>query len=453
MRTHIGSLKGEEDIDGLKQVVKAASQLSGPYSSLTDRISDLKLLGNLETKLLMAVDKVGRYWKCCERMVKMASSQTYGHLFRGMEITTLKPFEARVVLGKERHTHAEIQMITYLRLHPRVHQPRVIGISKATCYLCNLFLSYHPQYLVSATHGVIFESWTIPDLDAYSKNDRIELRRVVTSMNQKLVKQAKKKSRIPLPAQSGIFHSPPQFSASSASSLATILPRLSQHSLRAGPSTLDPLARRRFQGAIHTTHAGPYSQVGGSSFARPITHVGLASGMASRITASYPNSTAQPSPTPQASSSEFPRSTPCPSPRIANDLRSLLEELHGPQVPEAPEAPRILPSNTDLRLEDLTPERQDWLEVRGMRVGFELESVGSGNRVYSRHNPLGTAYIRRIFEAEIPVGLNIIDVQAMAPGIDVTLEKDEGADSLDFVLSNGSWGALEVVCQWHNQEA
>ncbi|MCJ1246030.1 hypothetical protein MMC30_003234 [Trapelia coarctata] len=445
-RESVNRLKGEEDIDGLKQVVKAASRLSGPQLSFTDRISGLRLLTNLEPKLPMTVDKVGRYWKSCERMVKMASSQTYGHLFRGMQIIALKPYEARMVLGKERHTHAEIQMVTYLRLHPRVLKPRVIGISKATCYLCNLFLSHHPQYLVSATHGIIFESWTIPDLDAYSKKDRIELRRVVASMNQKLIKQAKKKSRIPAPFQSGIFHPPPQLSASPASSIATILSRLREETIRGGPP-LDPLTRRRFQGALNTTqgaHAGPYSKIGQSSIARPAAHTGSVS----RMAASYPNSTSQPSLAPHSSSSEFPASTPCPSPRIANDLRSLLKEL---EVPEAPEAPRILSSNLDLRLEDLTPERQDWLEVRGMRLGFELESVGSGNRVYSRQNPLGTAFIRRIFETEIPVGLNVIDVQGMVPGRDVTLEKAERAGSLDFVLSNGRWGALEVICQWHNQ--
>jgi len=437
LRDSVNRLKGEDDIDGLKQVVKTASQLSGPHSSFIDRISGLKLSKNMAMKLPRTVDKIGHYWKSCERMVKMASSQTYGYLFRGIEITTLKPYEPRTVLGKERHTHAEMQMITYLRLHPRVPKPRVIGISKATCYLCNLFLSHHPQYLVSATHGVIFESWTIPDLDVYSKKDRIELRRVVASINQKLVKQAKKKSRVPAPAQSGIFHSPPQFTVSPASSLATILSRLSQHTFRGGSSILDPLARKRSQGEIGTTQPGPYSQLGQSSLARPSAHI------ASRFTTS--RSPPSPTPTPHSSSSQFPASTPCPSPRrIPNDFRSDLAEL------EAELARGTLLSNPSLQPEDSPPSR---LEVRGMRLGFELESIGSGKRVYSRRNPLGTAFIRRIFEGEIPVGLRVVDVQAMVPGVDVMLEKDERAESLDFVLANGGWGALEVVCRWHSQES
>ena len=199
------------------------------------------------------------------------------------------------------------------------------------------------------------------------------------------------------------------------------------------------------------THAGPYSQAGRSR--GPPAHIENASRTASYlqpISLLHLNPTSHPSPQPEPSSSEFSVvSTPCPSPRIPNDSYRTYNQL---EVPEAPTAPGISASAFDLRLESLTSEGQDWFELYGIRLGFELEPVGSGRRIYTRENPMGTAFVRRIFEAGIPSELNVIDVQSMVPGLDVILEKAERAENLDFVLSNGSKGALQVACQWHNQE-
>ena len=445
------SLEGDQDLDGLKQVVKIASLLSGTHQSLAERLLNQNLTALAQMKVVKTVDKVGRYWACCQRMVKMASSRSYGYLFKSINLTTLSTYEPRIVLKRERHTHAEVQVMTYFRLRYTESKPRVIGTSKAACYLCNLFLSHHPQYLVSATHGGIFEPWTIPDLDAYSKTDRTELRGIIASMNRELMRQAMTRSRFPAPAQSGIFHPPPQFSASPASSRATLLSRLSDHTIH-GPSVLDPLGRERFKAVINpqATRAGPYLQAGHLPVSEPSPHFESTSHIASRLqtmTTHFPISNYPPSPEPRSSSSQFSLSTPCPSPRNPHGLRRARGQF---EEYEADTAPGITSPPFDLRLENLTPERQDWLDVFGMRLVFELESVGSGKRGYSRQKPMGTAFIRRISKTEIPLGLNVINVQSMIPGIDITLEKAETAGSLDFVLLNGRRGATHVVCQWNS---
>ena len=84
----------------------------------------------------------------------------------------------------------------------------MIGTTKAACYLCNLFLSYHPQYTISATHGMIFNIWTIPDVLSYSVEDRTELRAIVQNMQLALEARLGKIYRgfCPFPVQSAIYH-------------------------------------------------------------------------------------------------------------------------------------------------------------------------------------------------------------------------------------------------------
>lgn len=106
--------------------------------------------------------------------------------------------------------HAEVQLATFHRQQKTHPSPRTIGTSKAACYLCNLFLSLHPQYRISATHGVIFDAWTIPDVISYSAEDRKELRDVVRSMQNTLEARAGKHNcrSLQFPIQNGIYHVP-----------------------------------------------------------------------------------------------------------------------------------------------------------------------------------------------------------------------------------------------------
>ena len=161
-------------------------------------------------KTIKAFDKLANYRHISERLSRMAASSKFRHLFKSVKFRFLNCYESHRVNSRDRFVHAEVQLATFHRLQKTQPSPRTIGTSKAACYLCNLFLSLHPQYRISATHGVIFDAWTIPDVISYSAQDRKQLRDVVRSMQNTLEARAGKHNRrfLQFPIQSGIYQVP-----------------------------------------------------------------------------------------------------------------------------------------------------------------------------------------------------------------------------------------------------
>ncbi len=161
-------------------------------------------------KAIKAFDKVANYWHISKRLSCLAASSEYRHLIGSSQFRFLAEYASHRVLGRERFVHAEIQIVTFHRLEKTLPLPRTIGTSKAACYLCNLFLSLYPQYTISATHGTIFEAWTIPDVLPYSVEDRRQLRALIESMQAALEARVRKGNQrfLPFPVQSGIYHIP-----------------------------------------------------------------------------------------------------------------------------------------------------------------------------------------------------------------------------------------------------
>ena len=161
-------------------------------------------------KAIKAFDKLANYQHISERLSGMAASSSFRRLFKSVNFTFLSHYECHIVHGRERYVHAEVQLAIFHRLQRTRPSPRTIGTTKAACYLCNLFLSLHPQYAISATHGVIFDAWTIPDVTSYSTEDRRELRTIVRSMQDTLEARAGERNCrfLQFPIQSGIYHVP-----------------------------------------------------------------------------------------------------------------------------------------------------------------------------------------------------------------------------------------------------
>ncbi|EHY58842.1 uncharacterized protein HMPREF1120_06844 [Exophiala dermatitidis NIH/UT8656] len=86
--------------------------------------------------------------------------------------------------------HAEVQLVVEfdIRQTSGWHKPRVIGSSKAPCYLCELFINRHGQYFVPRTHGKLTPRWTIPDLNRFSHGHVCQYRGIIKSMNCELQK-------------------------------------------------------------------------------------------------------------------------------------------------------------------------------------------------------------------------------------------------------------------------
>ena len=183
---------------------------------LTSKICDTKSsradarLDKTSLKTIKIFDKLVNYRHIGERLSRMTASSKFRHLFKFVQFKFLNCYESHRVKSRERFVHAEVQLVTFHRLQKTHSSSRTIKTSKTACYLCSLFLSLHPQYRISATHGVVFDAWTIPDVISYSAEDRKDLRDVVRSMQNTLEARAGKLNcrSLQFPIQSGIYQVP-----------------------------------------------------------------------------------------------------------------------------------------------------------------------------------------------------------------------------------------------------
>lgn len=142
-------------------------------------------------KVIKQLNKIGRYWGLCIDMAE--ASRKYGEIFKNLELKTLPPYQAirssiSFVKGKiaRCHVHAEIQLLTFydLNLNLATAKPRVLGVSKSACYLCNMFILKHGQFFITKTHGRLYDQWNVPDLVEFGQAQRNAFRQVLSSMNR-----------------------------------------------------------------------------------------------------------------------------------------------------------------------------------------------------------------------------------------------------------------------------
>ncbi len=178
----------------------------------------------MENKHIRQVNKLGRYWGLCEDLVE--ASRKYRNLFSEVRLQPVPLYQSSnaQVASKDSKipcfVHAEIQLLTYYGLHsdPETLQPRVLGVSKSACYLCNLFINSHQQFFITKTHGRLYPLWNVPDLATYSPVQRADIRRTLKTMDQEIRRAIKKKyGRRAWPTESYV-HLPPHFLTSPAPS-------------------------------------------------------------------------------------------------------------------------------------------------------------------------------------------------------------------------------------------
>ncbi|KAL0929561.1 uncharacterized protein CTRU02_215460 [Colletotrichum truncatum] len=171
----------------LKTIVMSCAQLArlGSTNSIEEHLKSLGFRAQIaESSEIRQVDKLARYFFTCRDLARLSKEPSYRHLFSHIEITTLESSPRLVRPGSVQNcfVHAEIQQVFYLEKQPHAPAPRAIGCSKSACYLCDLFIRTHGDYVVSQTHGRLYEKWTLPDVDWMDTAQAGRLQCVVQSM-------------------------------------------------------------------------------------------------------------------------------------------------------------------------------------------------------------------------------------------------------------------------------
>ncbi len=174
------------------------------------------------------IDKIGRYWGMCKSMAE--DSRKYPDLFASIKLNPpLSPYKAPkslITAGRARsthlHVHAEMQILAFYGLSSsaEIPKPRVIGVSRAACYLCNLFVQSHGQFFVTKTHGWLFDAWNFPDLAGSDPHQQTRYRHAIARMDVEIqrasaqerwnpsMRQKPMGSRLALPLQSRLSPAP-----------------------------------------------------------------------------------------------------------------------------------------------------------------------------------------------------------------------------------------------------
>ena len=143
-------------------------------------------------KHIRQVDKIGRYWGLCVSMTE--GSRKYSKTFANVQLKALCPYQEKTsniaCKGQQArcHVHAEIQILVFYSTitNAALKKPRVIGVSKSACYLCNLFIQEHRQFFITKTHGQLYERWNFPDLDDFDPSERVKLCRALSAVDRQL---------------------------------------------------------------------------------------------------------------------------------------------------------------------------------------------------------------------------------------------------------------------------
>ena len=181
----------------LCQIVQESYDLctSAGTSTLEETIKNHGFAGGVvsSNKHIKQVDKIGRYWGLCKFMTE--NSRKYARAFTDIQLDVLRPYQgktSRIAFtdGKRARclVHAEMQIIAFYgkALNATLKKPRVIGVSKSACYLCNLFIHKHKRFFTTQTHGRLYERWNFPDLDDFDSRERVDFRRILAEIDQEL---------------------------------------------------------------------------------------------------------------------------------------------------------------------------------------------------------------------------------------------------------------------------
>ena len=407
-------------------------------------------------RVIRQVNKIGRYWGLCIDMAE--DSRRYLTLFENISLEFIAPYtgvESKVHARATTkgfvkcHVHAEIQLLVYLdqRRQSNLLRPRIIGVNKAACYLCNLFFLTHGSYFITKTHGRLHELWTLPDLKNYSNQQRRKYRQIVSSMTKglKTATKSQQKRKRDEPMQSYICLPTPPDRSPLPSYAATIISDAALDTLQPQTHNLPtPRPSRIDFASAPQVKSSPNPSVQPSLVqTTPVKHPQLRSRTPSPLKLAISSLSSLPA---QSDSSRkslhtilVQPSSRLPSPTEASIQAESHEDLIPPHVDDASEVPHNTAelcgsnpcaSSSTIALHPLglpltqpiTATHPLRLSTPGLRITVEMDGSGSGEAIISN------------LDTGNETSATFIKTDSLKPGEIMTFTKDEGALNLTLLL-------------------
>ena len=424
---------------------------------------------------MVRVKKLARYWTACDRMAD--ASKRYAALFKGVELQTLAHYESILLPSKpgspmvKCHVHAEVRLLCSYALNPRpeVVTPRVIGVSKSACYLCNLFFSKYDCFYITSSHGKLYHQWTVPDTFVGSslQHQRQKVRQVLSQVNGEVSRALHRWGNrnpnqfVPYPNESyatmpGVVERsalPSEVSShQSHLSSSTITARSSQYhpafDIAAPPSSIVAPPSSIAAPALNLTVPPPKITTSPPS---PKNINNLSAGNIAASGVSQPQDVRNPD------DDDLPHLGSPRVPSFSDDTRTAphgqnesnaetpepLSTPHSPPPPYVRGSPPSIVGVLENPLEaPVTADRPITIHAGNMHMNFSVEA-GAQGVVEVSDGPKNDGHAT----------VDTIDVQGMRVGEDQVLHRDGNEGSVVVYLQNGKAGQLvQVSLRWRGAE-
>ncbi|KAK5174356.1 uncharacterized protein LTR77_001436 [Saxophila tyrrhenica] len=196
-------------IPDLENIIMEAFALTVDGTKLPSRLEALGCpTAVLDARDVRELGKVANYWRIARNLT--LCSHQFSHCFPNAEWHALPTYSVSTgsKLVPRKHVHAEIQQLVHFELRQPLAMPRVIGVSKEACFLCDSFIRAHGRFSISGAHRQMFPKWTVPNLKEYAPQTverfRKALVQVRAEVQEEFVKPRKNVAWRPFPQQSAI---------------------------------------------------------------------------------------------------------------------------------------------------------------------------------------------------------------------------------------------------------
>ncbi|OAP64272.1 hypothetical protein AYL99_00244 [Fonsecaea erecta] len=373
-------------------------------------------------KYITQIDKLGAYHRIPQTLAREARRRKSRHLFSNVKAYYIDPFEARIssisLDGKKTpcYVHAEIQLVVHYLLSMTPVLPRVIGTSKEACFLCHLFIKRIGTFLVTATHGRLYDQWTIPDLAEYTPGQVTALRTVIRRMNRDCSLLGRKKhprrGYHPLTSRQNLYEMP------TFSPLSTLLSARFDTQ-----SSLLPAADETGQGLLGSP--APRSRASAAS-RMPLSNDGSpphTDGETTTTTDSWWNSSLKTDTRHHSGSST-------PSKTESHD--AVLSEVNS----ESTITSSTLTSNSRVPVR-VSPDTPQLINTADLAIVVEIQPPRYGNISLITGSEIGKSTSSRLVKLE--------DIQ---PGEEVSFQRSENETSMVLRLQQGGFDMCCLALEW-----